>query len=67
MVCIIIIPKSMIGLTEAEATRMAKDAGYTCRVLRRDQRITYTFTQETDSSRVNLEIDINRVTKAWIG
>jgi hypothetical protein len=67
MASIIIIPKSLVGMTEAEATKMAKDAGYACRVLRRDKMVVITVTQELRADRVNLEVDINRVTKAWIG
>lgn len=63
----IVIPKSLVGLTETKATKTARDAGYACRVLRRDQMVVVTVTQEIDANRVNLEIDANRVTKAWIG
>ena len=58
--------QSLIGLSEKSAIAKIKKAGLIARVTRRNKESS-PGTPDFDSSRVNLEVDKGRVTKAEVG
>ncbi len=57
---------SLIGKTTAKAVSLVKKASFLCRIIRRDKN-HFIVTMDLRGDRVNLEIDNNKVTKAYIG
>jgi len=58
--------RELIGLSEEDAVKKIREAGFRPRVRRRNQE-SYFGTMDYRTDRVNLEIDKGKVTKAHIG